>query len=217
MGKARDYKAPTGGKDQPLTIRQMEALRKENIKKTREEMLALELDVLTTPKKPIKSIPKLRAALSTFFSSHMDDPYVTTNELAKALGYADEDALVKDTFNLDNRPEYNALIRKAISTIEDIMTRRMLAISDKAGDTRGYQVALQRMDKKRDKYDPDSAQDNTQVRVNIQMKENESVKNMLDDRLSALLSAQKGSAIDVIPKKIERIQEPVPIEAESQG
>ena len=133
----------------------MEALKQENLGKSAQEMQELELDILVTPKKPIKSVPKLRKAIQTFFNEHMDDPYVTVNALAKALGYADEDAMQKDSFNAANRPEYNAEIRKAVSIIEDIMTRRMLAISDAAGDTKGYQFALQRMDKKRDKYDPD--------------------------------------------------------------
>ena len=190
----------------------MEALRKENIRKTKEELEAFELDILLTPKKPMRSIPKLRKAISDFFRGHMDDPYVTVNELAKAIGYADEDTLVKDSFNMDNKPEYNALLKKAIGIVEDIMTRRMLAVSDAAGDAKGYQFALQRMDKKRDKYDPASKQDNTQVRVNIQMQENEGVKNMLNDRLSALLSAQKGNAIDITPKQIA-VREPVPVEA----
>ena len=54
-----------------------------------------------------------------------------------------------------------------------------------------------------DKYDPDSCPDSqTQVRVNIQMQENENIKNMLDDRLSSLLSLQKGNAVDITPKQI---------------
>ena len=71
------------------------------------------------------------------------------------------------------------------------------------------------MDKKRDKYDPDSAvnENSTQVKVSIQMQENEAVKNVLTDRISALLSAQKGNAIDVSAKKIEAIPEPVPVES----
>ena len=206
---------PKGSTRAPLTIRQMEALKQENIRESADKLHEMELDILLTPRKPIKSVPKLRKAIQDFFSANMDDPYITVNSLAKAIGYADEDSMQKDAFNPDNRPEYNAEIRKAISIIEDIMTRRMLVISDAAGDTKGYQFALQRLDKTRDNYDPDSQEDNTQVRVNIQMKENESVKSMLDDRLSALLSAQKGSAIDVIPKKIERIPEPLPIDTSS--
>ena len=196
----------------------MEALRKENLKKTKAELDLFELDVLTTPKKPMRSIPKLKQTLSDFFRSHEDDPYITVNELAKVLGYADEDTLVKDSFNTNNRPEYNSLIKKAIGTIEDMMTRRMLAMSDAAGDVRGYQFALQRMDKKRDKYDPDSHSDSvsTKVNVNIQMQENENVKNMLTDRLASLLSAQKGEAIDITPKQLP-VMETVPAEGVSHG
>lgn len=199
----------------------MEALRKENLKKTRQELLEFELDVLATPKKPLKSVPKLRKALSDFFAAHRDDPYVTVNQLAKAIGYADEDSMVKDTFSIDNNPQYNVLVKKAIGVIEDIMTRRMLAISDAAGDTKGYQFALQRMDKKRDKYDPDSKADETQtqVRVNIQMQENEAIKSALDSRLASLLSAQRGKAVDVTPKQIpsksiipQDFDSPVPVE-----
>ena len=204
MAKAKTFYVPPKGTDQaPLTIRQMEALRKENLKKTKDEIQEFELDVLTTPKKPMKSVPKLRKAINEFFEAHADDPYLTMNELATAIGYADEDAMVKDSFNIDNRPKYNAVIRKAVSKVENLLTRKMLAISEAAGDTRGYQVALQRMDKKRDKYDPDSCPDSqTQVRVNIQMQENENIKNMLDDRLSSLLSLQKGNAVDITPKQI---------------
>lgn len=216
--RARSYTAPNGGKTKPLTIRQMEALRKENLKKSREEMMEFELDVLTTPKKPLKSVPKLRQALSEFFHDHQDDPYVTLNQLAKAIGYADEDSMVKDTFNVSNSPQYNALVKKAIAVIEDILTRRLLAISDAAGDTRGYTIALQRMDKKRDKYDPDSKieETKTQVKVNIQMQENEAVKNVLDARLASLLSAQKGSAIDITPKKLPA-KEPVTASASEEA
>lgn len=201
---AKNYAPPSGGKKMPLTIRQMEALRKENLKKSREELLDFELDVLTTPKKPLKSVPKLRVALSSFFKQHIDDPYVTMNQLAKAIGYSDEDAMVKDTFNIDNTAQYNMLVKKAIGIIEDLMTRRMLAVADATGDTKGYQFALQRFDKKRDKYDPDSRQEEskTQIKVNIQMQENEAVKSVLNDRLNALLSSQKGNAIDVTPKQI---------------
>ena len=211
---SKNYKVPSGGRKVPLTIRQMEALRKENLKKTRQELLEFELDVLTTPKKPLKSVPKLKKALSDFFQDHQEDPYVTMNQLAKAIGYADEDSMVKDTFSIDNNPQYNLLVKKAISVIEDLMTRRMLAISDAAGDTKGYQFALQRMDKKRDKYDPDSKieETQTQVRVNIQMQENEAVKNVLDNRLASLLSAQRGKAVDITPKQIpSKIRTPEPI------
>ena len=218
---SKNYKVPSGGRKVPLTIRQMEALRKENLKKTRQELLEFELDVLTTPKKPLKSVPKLKKALSDFFEDHQEDPYVTMNQLAKAIGYADEDSMVKDTFSINNNPQYNLLVKKAISVIEDLMTRRMLAISDAAGDTKGYQFALQRMDKKRDKYDPDSKveETQTQVRVNIQMQENEAVKNVLDNRLASLLSAQRGKAVDITPKQIpSKIRTPetiaVPVTAE---
>ena len=210
---ARNYTPPSGGKKQPLTIRQMESLRKENLKKSRQEMLQFELDILTTPKKPMKSVPKLKQALSEFFEGHKDDPYVTANELARAIGYSDEDAMVKDTFNIDNNPQYNMLVKKAISIIEDLMIRRMLAVSDAAGDIQGYKTALQRGDKKRDKYDPDSRieETQTQVKIDIKIKENEQIKNVLDDRLSSLLSAQKGKAIDITPKQIpQKNAEPVP-------
>ena len=182
----------------------MEALRKENLKNQKKVLEEFELDVLTTPKKPIKSIPKLSEAITAFFAAHMDDPYVTLGELAKAVGYADEDSMMKDAFNAENSPKYNALIRKAASKVEDIVTRRMLAISEAAGDTKGFQTALQRMDKKRDKYDPDSAvnENSTQVKVNIQMQENENIKKLLDARLPSLLAAQKGEAIDVTPRQI---------------
>ena len=182
----------------------MEALRKENLKKQKQVLEEFELDVLTTPKKPVRSIPKLSEIIKTFFAAHIDDPYVTLGELATAIGYADEDSMMKDAFNPQNSPKYNALIRKAASKIEDIMTRRMLAISEAAGDTKGFQTALQRMDKKRDKYDPDSAvnENSTQVKVSIQMQENENIKKLLDARLPSLLAAQKGEAIDVTPKQI---------------
>ena len=182
----------------------MEALRKENIKIGAEALKDFELDVLTTPKKPMKSVPKLKEAIALFFVGHQDDPYVTVNELAIELGYADEDALVKDSFNPDNRPEYNALIRKAISKLENLLTRKMLAIAENAGDSKGYLAALDRMDKKRMKYDPDSIEKEaqTQVKVNIQMQENENIKNMLDSRLASLLSSTKGRAIDITPKQI---------------
>ena len=215
----KNYAPPSGGKKVPLTIRQMEALRKENLKKTKEELLDFELDVLTTPKKPLKSVPKLRKALSDFFKAHIDDPYVTMNQLAKAIGYSDEDAMVKDTFSINNTAQYNMLVKKAIGIIEDLMTRRMLAISDAAGDTKGYQFALQRFDKKRDKYDPDSKADEsqTQVKINIQMQENEAVKNVLTDRLNALLSAQKSKAVDVTPKQIpQKAPEPIPVYSEGK-
>lgn len=213
----RNYTAPKGSDRQPLTIRQMEALKQENIRKTAEQLNEMELDILLTPKKPVKSVPKLRKVIQQFFADNMDDPYITVNSLAKAIGYADEDAMQKDAFNIANRPEYNAELRKAISLIEDLMTRRMLAIADAAGDSKGYQYALQRMDKKRDKYDPDSAMNETQVKVNIQMQENEGIKSMLNDRLASLLSAQKGSAIDIPSKKIEAIPEPVPIASDGNA
>lgn len=176
-------------------------------------MMEFELDILSTPKKPLKSVPKLAQALNAFFSEHLDDPYITLNELAKAIGYSDEDAMVKDTFNVDNRPEYNALVKKAIGRVEDIYTRRMLAISDKAGDTRGYQIALQRMDKKRDKYDPDSVEQDVSTKINVSVKvqEDEKIKSMLDDRLNGLLASAKGKAIDVVPRSIP---EPVPVLSE---
>ena len=211
--KARNYTPIRGGKKTPLTIRQMEALRLENQKKNRKDMMEFELDILSTPKKPLKSVPKLAQALNAFFSEHLDDPYITLNELAKAIGYSDEDAMVKDTFNVDNRPEYNALVKKAIGRVEDIYTRRMLAISDKAGDTRGYQIALQRMDKKRDKYDPDSVEQDVSTKINVSVKvqEDEKIKSMLDDRLNGLLASAKGKAIDVVPRSIP---EPVPVLSE---
>ena len=189
MGKQAKafYKAPEGTEKAPLTIRQMEAMRKEyqdSLKNQRQDIEAFELDVLTTPRKPMRSVPRLREAINGFFEAHMDDPYITLNELATSIGYADEDAMVKDSFNPSNRPEYNAIIRKAVSKVENLLTRKMLAIADAAGDTRGYQIALQRMDKKRDKYDPDSRLDDTQVKVNIQMQENESIKSLLQELLS---------------------------------
>lgn len=192
----------------------MEALRLESQKKTRKEVESFELDVLTTPRKPLKSVPKLREALNSFFAAHLDDPYITVNELAKAIGYSDEDAMVKDTFSVSNRPEYNALVKKAIGKVEDIYTRRMLAISDKAGDTRGYQIALQRMDKKRDKYDPDSVERDvsTNISVSVKIKEDEKIKSMLDDRLDGLLASAKGNAIDVIPRSIPDAVPAIPAE-----
>ena len=220
---AKGYSVPKGVIHQPLTIRQMEALRKENLKKSRAELMQFELDVLTTPKKPVKSVPKLRDAVGRFFLEHKDDKFLTVNELAMDLGYADEDSLIKDSFNEDNRPEYNAILRKAVAKIETVMTRTMLGISINSGNTRGFEQALIRMDKKRDKYDPfshvESASTTTNntdmsVHISLQMKEDEKIKTMLDDRLGSLLAAQRSGAIDVQASRIREIEEPVPVAEE---
>ena len=115
MAKAKTFYVPPKGTDQaPLTIRQMEALRKENLKKTKDEIQEFELDVLTTPKKPMKSVPKLRKAINEFFEAHADDPYLTMNELATAIGYADEDAMVKDSLRMNPIFQYEFTIRRTV-------------------------------------------------------------------------------------------------------
>lgn len=186
------------------TIRSIEARKKENLQKKRGEMKSFELDILTTPGKPVKSVPRLKEALDAFFDEHSEDPYVTINELANYLGYSDADALSRACFD-ESVPKYTALIRRAYAKVEDLMTKRMLYIADVRGDVKGYQAALDRLDRKREKFDPDSllAAEKPRVNVSIEMRNGETIKSVLDDRIASLLSAQKGNAVDVTPKQIE--------------
>lgn len=184
----------------PLTIRQMEAMRKENAKKAQEEMQEFELDLYLTPKRPMKSVPKLAKALSDFFQEHMDDPYISPNLLAQAVGYADEDAMLKDAFSDRTEPKYAALLRMAYSKLEDIMTAELNAVSLSVGDSRGIVEILKRMDKKRDKYDPDSIKLNEtpQQQLNIiNIRESEEIKDLVSGRISALLGSQGTNSSDV--------------------
>ena len=187
------------------TIRSIEKMKKQDVNKKRKDTKTFELDILTAPGKPMRSVPRLKEALDVFFEEHQDDPYVTVNELAIAVGYADSDALSKALFDESN-PKYTALLRKAYSLVDDVMTKRMLHVADIRGDVRGYQVALERMDKKRDKYDPSMDQTNTSVKIAIEMKETKEIQSIVSDRISALLSAQKGTAIDVQPRPVKEAE-----------
>ena len=191
------------------TIRSIEKLKKENVNAKRKEAKAFELDLLTAPGKPLRSVPKLQEALNEFFDKHKSDPYITINELAIAVGYADADALSKALYD-ESTPRYTALLRRAYSLVDDLMTKRMLHLADLRHDVKGYQAALERMDKKRDKYDPALDQSNTSVSIAINMKESEEIKGLVSDRISALLGSQKSAAIDVVPRPAK---EPVLIPA----
>ena len=127
---------------------------------------AFELDLLTAPGKPLRSIPRLKEALNEFFEKHQDDPYVTVNELAIAVGYTDGDALSKALFDESN-PKYTALLRKAYALVDDALTKRMLYVADKRKDVKGYETALKRMDSKRDKYDPAAMQSDASLKISI--------------------------------------------------
>ena len=186
-------------KEKGPTIRSMERLKKENVNAKRKNAKAFELDLLAAPGKPLRSVPRLKEALNEFFDKHQNDPYVTINELAIAVGYTDGDALSKALYDEAN-PKYTALLRKAYALVDDVMTKRMLFVADQKRDVRGYQVALERMDKKRDRYDPAAMQSDASVKIAIEMKETQEIQEIVSDRLSALLSAQRGSAIDVQAK-----------------
>ena len=200
----------SSGKGQTATptIRSIEKTRLSELKSRKEGVRSFELDIETAPGKPLRSVPKLRAALNEFFERHQDDPYVTINELASAIGFADADALSKALYD-DSNPKYTALLRQAYSLIEDVMTKRMLYVADQRCDSKGYQYALERLDRKRDKYDPAAMQADASVKIAIEMKETKEIQAMVSDRLSALLSAQKGSAIDV-KARTSTIPEPLP-------
>lgn len=208
-------KGSRGGSDRPqgtaLTIRQMEALRKENARKAREEMQEFELDLMLTPKRPLKSVPKLRKALDTFFAEHMDDPYISPNMLAQACSYADEDALLKEAFSPNTEPAYAALLRMAYAKLEDIITAELNDVALKSCDSRGLVEILKRMDKKRDKYDPDSlaaagAGNGPAVSVNIVT--GSELKGTFEDRFNSLLSKQRGEAKDAVIIEPESLTQP---------
>ena len=190
--KTKSAKAPT--------IRSIEKRKRDGLKKVQKGTKSLELDILTSPGKPIASVPRLKQKLDEFFSIHADDNYVTVNELAVYLGYADDHALMKDLFD-DSNPKYTALLRRAYGLVDDLMTKRMLYVADRRSDVKGYQYALERNDEKLARFDPDNDKNKASVSIAIEMKETEEIRDMVSSRISDLLSAAKGEAIDVVPKK----------------
>ena len=210
-GKAGEIdrpKKPRTARQKGPTIRTIEATKKAAIREDLKKIKEFELDILTAPGKPVRSVGKLKEKLDEFFKKHMDDPYVTFNELAVAVGFSDEDALAKAMNDMSLPPQYIDLLRKAYSIIESLMTRRMLYVADQKNDVKGYAAALDRAERKMNKYDPAAKEANTSLNIAVKVQESEEIKNLVADRIGALMNASRGPVIDITPKSIP---EPVPV------
>lgn len=178
--------------------------RKAEIKENRLRLKDYQIEMLSAPIATAKSVSRLKGAISVFFEAHSDDPYVTPNELALALGYSSYDALERDINSPNCEPEYRVLLEAAVAEIESLRERRMLAISDMMGDIKGYDSILQRMDKVRAQRDPDLIAQNTKskgnIAIGIQIAENEAVKGIISDKISALMDKLNSSIPPAVPQ-----------------
>lgn len=199
------------------TIRSMDSSkerirkRKEELKEGRAKLREYQIEMLSAPIAAAKSVPRLKSAVSLFFEEHVDDPYVTPNELALAIGYSSYDALERELHSRDCEPRYKVILEAAVGQLESLRERRMLMLSEMMGDLRGYDVALQRMDRVRAQRDPDliaqNSKSSSQVAIGIQITENEAVKGIISDRIAALMD-KVNTAIPPVP-----IPQPKPEEA----
>ena len=195
-----------------LTIRDTEARRKE-IVANREELNTWELYRYPTRNKPIKSRSKLRERIEQFFAENEDTPEaITPTRFAIYLGYPSERAMMREINNPNpTDPEYSAMLERGLAMIRDRILDEMLKIarSDKMGGWKGFQAALEYIDKQDDSTNPKASKAggvNIAVQVNNNSEsQRERISLLIDDSINNLLKSTEApqKAIDVDSEEME--------------
>ena len=193
------------------TIRDTETLRKELVAK-REEMCTWELYRYPTKNKPIKSRSKLRERIESFFRENEGiSENITPTRFALYLGYPSERAMMREINNPNpTDPEYSAMLERGLAMIRDRILDELLmsARNDKYGGWKGFQAALEYIDKQDDSTNPKASKAggvNIAVQVNNNTEsQRERISLLIDDSINNLLKSTEApqKAIDVDSEEV---------------
>lgn len=145
----------------------------------------------------------VRRAAASYIMGLGSDGRVTLSELASALGYSSQAALMKAINDANLPADYREALDEAVNLADSMLTQRMLAIAEQKHDYKGYESALSRMDRLRESLDrdlrpaasvPGGTSSILALQVQIGKQDREQGTAMIEDRISALVRRPSASA-----------------------